>query len=49
MNKKDWKNKEKLLINNLTRAKQNKTIAEDQIEETEFYLKSIRTQIRTFK
>ena len=47
--KKFWKDREQILKDNLKKAKHNKEVSEEQIEETEYYLKNIRAKIQTFK
>ena len=49
MNKKDWQEREKRLLEGIEINTKNKISAEDGIEEGELVLASIRAKIKTFK
>jgi len=49
MNKKDWEDKEKGFLEMKEKSLAHKIVVENQLEELEVFLKSIRAKIQTFK
>ncbi len=49
MDRKDWEDKEKEFLDMLKKAEENNDNVKAQLEELDFFLKSIRAKIKTFK